>query len=341
MNQETVTYPCGCSATGIAPIPRYCPDHPSQEDHTPFTPGELDGFLAQLDTVLKARENESTDSILTLLRQARTNLGRLRSPALSPPQAPQEQEKFIRELEKDAQAELDEAANWRRTQGEGWERSDGLHRTLALVYHNIVKRLKAIQASALSPHTPTDNGCRVASLSNLSRGTIAPPADRWQGEVNMRTLILTVGLPRSGKTTWARQQGHPIVNPDSIRLALHGQRFILEAEPMVWAMARYMVKALFLAGHDTVILDATNTSKKRRAEWMCDNNFGWWVKYQQIPTSEAECLERADASHDEEIKPIIKKMAACFEPLEDYETDPKYGGFMPDLSPHQPTSKED
>jgi hypothetical protein len=25
---ETVTYPCGCSATGTAPIPRYCPDHP-------------------------------------------------------------------------------------------------------------------------------------------------------------------------------------------------------------------------------------------------------------------------------------------------------------------------
>ena len=35
-------------------------------------------------------------------------------------------------------------------------------------------------------------------------------------------LIVMVGLPRSGKTTWARKQGYPIVNPDSIRLAFHG-----------------------------------------------------------------------------------------------------------------------
>ncbi len=33
----------------------------------------------------------------------------------------------------------------------------------------------------------------------------------------MNRLILTVGLPRSGKTTWALEQGWPIVNPDSIR----------------------------------------------------------------------------------------------------------------------------
>jgi len=118
---------------------------------------------------------------------------------------------------------------------------------------------------------------------------------------------------------------------------MHGQRFISAAEPLVWAMARYMVKALFLAGHETVILDATNTTKKRRAEWMCDGDFGWWVKYQPISTSEAECLSRAAAMNDAEIVPIIKKMAAFFQPLTEAETDPKYGGFMPEpVSPSEP-----
>ncbi|GAF94425.1 unnamed protein product, partial [marine sediment metagenome] len=64
-----------------------------------------------------------------------------------------------------------------------------------------------------------------------------------------KKLILTVGLPRSGKTTWARKQGIPMVNPDSIRLALHGKAFIEEAEPMIWTIAKYMVRALFIAGH--------------------------------------------------------------------------------------------
>lgn len=144
----------------------------------------------------------------------------------------------------------------------------------------------------------------------------------------MRTLIVTVGLPRSGKTTWARKQGFPIVNPDSIRLALHGERFIALAEPFVWAIAKVMVRALFMAGHDTVILDATNTTKKRRDEWVTTGE--WWTRFQEIRTSKEECLARAEAEHDEEIKPIIEKMAAQFEPLDPIYSDPRYGGFIND-----------
>ena len=82
-----------------------------------------------------------------------------------------------------------------------------------------------------------------------------------------KTLILTVGLPRSGKSSWARCQGYPVVNPDSIRLRLHGQVFAPQAEPFVWAVAHLMVESLFEAGHSTVILDATNISRRRRRGW--------------------------------------------------------------------------
>ena len=33
-----------------------------------------------------------------------------------------------------------------------------------------------------------------------------------------KKLIMTIGLPRSGKSTWARTQACPIVNQDSIKL---------------------------------------------------------------------------------------------------------------------------
>ncbi len=127
------------------------------------------------------------------------------------------------------------------------------------------------------------------------------------------TLILTVGLPRSGKTTWSRQQGLPIVNPDSIRLALHGQRFEALAEPFVWAIAHVMVYALFLAGHHTVILDATNTTQKRRDEWTSKL---WNVAFKVIDTPADECIRRAIALSDCSIIPIIEKMRDQFEPLE-------------------------
>ncbi len=122
----------------------------------------------------------------------------------------------------------------------------------------------------------------------------------------MKKLILMVGLPRSGKTTKARELGFPMVNPDSIRLSIHGERFIADAEPIVWVVAKYMVKSLFLAGHDTVIIDATNTTRKRRDEWLSED---WSVSMIHISTSKEECIRRAENEKDLDIIPIIEKMA--------------------------------
>ena len=127
--------------------------------------------------------------------------------------------------------------------------------------------------------------------------------------MNKNKLILFVGLPRSGKSTSAKLLDFPIVNPDSIRLALHGQRFQSEAEPFVWAIAYLMVDALFKAGHNSVIVDATNITQKRRAPWIekfrddCDIEFIVEDAPMEI------CIERARAIGDTEIIPIIESMA--------------------------------
>jgi predicted kinase len=125
----------------------------------------------------------------------------------------------------------------------------------------------------------------------------------------MNTLILTVGLPRSGKSTWARSTGYPMVNPDSIRLALHGQAFLPSAEPLVWTLAHYMVHALFLAGHATVILDATSVTKARRDEWLDDK---WTVRYRVFDTPKETCIVRAG---DGGLVLVIERMALAWEPV--------------------------
>ena len=130
----------------------------------------------------------------------------------------------------------------------------------------------------------------------------------------MNKLILTVGLPRSGKTTWALKQGYPIVNPDGIRLALHGKPFISSAEPFVWAIAKCMVRALFNAGHETIILDATNTTTKRRDEWINDD---WELDIYVIPTPKSVCLER---TLNPELFLVIERMAENWD-LDEYEVN--------------------
>jgi len=129
-----------------------------------------------------------------------------------------------------------------------------------------------------------------------------------------KTLVCLVGLPRSGKSTWAIKQGYPIVNPDSVRLAIYGQRFIAQAEPFVWATTKAMVRALFLTGHNVVILDATNTTHKRRIEWV---SLEWTTYFKLIDTPKEVCIERAQAEGDTEIVSVIERMAEQFEPLGD------------------------
>lgn len=131
----------------------------------------------------------------------------------------------------------------------------------------------------------------------------------------MRRLIVFVGLPRSGKSTHAKQLsrkiGAPIVNPDSVRLAVHGQRYVQSEEPFVWVVIKTMVVALFEAGHEEVIIDACNNTRKRRDDW----RFGdWEVVFEVIDTSVEVCLERAEG--DDEIIPVIKRMHQHHGPLE-------------------------
>lgn len=123
-----------------------------------------------------------------------------------------------------------------------------------------------------------------------------------------KKLIIMVGLPRSGKSTWAKRSGNPVVNPDSIRLALHGSRFVPLAEPFVWAISVVMVRALFLAGHNTVIVDACHGTKKRRDFWI--NHFGYEfkVEFACLLTSADTCIQRARISRDFDIIPVIERM---------------------------------
>ncbi len=119
-------------------------------------------------------------------------------------------------------------------------------------------------------------------------------------------LVMTVGLPRSGKSTWAVQTGLPAVNPDSVRLAMHGQAFFAPAEPLVWAHVRLMVRSLFIAGHRIVILDATNVSERRRQEWLSKE---WECQYQCFQTPVEECIRRAHSSGKPELVPVIYRMS--------------------------------
>lgn len=130
------------------------------------------------------------------------------------------------------------------------------------------------------------------------------------------TLLSLLGLPRSGKSTITarlrRELGAPVVNADSIRLALHGQRYHPLAESFVFAIRECMVRSLFLAGHDLVIYDETNFSRATRDRMKSKD---WDNVYLVVDTSPEICKERAIATEQPDLIPVIDSMAARYEPL--------------------------
>jgi predicted kinase len=82
-----------------------------------------------------------------------------------------------------------------------------------------------------------------------------------------------------------------------------------EAEGFVWAIAKVMVKSLFFSGHDTVILDATNTTIKRQEDWNdVAEDVGAQVMYRMFYTMAFTCKERATKDGKEFLIPVIDRM---------------------------------
>lgn len=85
----------------------------------------------------------------------------------------------------------------------------------------------------------------------------------------MTRLLITRGLPASGKTTFARQLQPAVVrvNRDDLRRMLHGTRlFTQKAEGQVTIAQQAQVEALLRAGID-VIVDDTNLRSRTVRRW--------------------------------------------------------------------------
>lgn len=79
---------------------------------------------------------------------------------------------------------------------------------------------------------------------------------------------------------------------------------------MVWVIAEIMVKALFKAGHNVVIVDATNNTAKRRVFWERQLGNTARIEPEIFNASAEECIKRARLIDDEEIIPVIERMDA-------------------------------
>lgn len=132
------------------------------------------------------------------------------------------------------------------------------------------------------------------------------------------TLYITVGLPGSGKTTWAKKflRDHPgtvRVNRDDLREMLHSSVWSAENEALTTAVRDDIIVRALRKGR-SVICDDTNLSPKvrTRLQFLADRNNAQWQLYDLTGVPLETCLER-DAARTKPVgEVIIKGMYAQF-----------------------------
>ena len=114
----------------------------------------------------------------------------------------------------------------------------------------------------------------------------------------MNKLLILVGIPASGKSTFAKQwveedpKTRVIVNRDSIRRGL-GVYWVPSRENLVSTIEYQMVTIALSQGY-SVCLDSTNLNPKYQQQWINLANYysKTELEYKQFEISLEEALER-------------------------------------------------
>lgn len=133
-------------------------------------------------------------------------------------------------------------------------------------------------------------------------------------------LYVPVGIPGSGKSTWAQKQAMPVHSSDQVRRDFEAQGITDYDNAMVFAKVREGVAADLAAG-ESCIYDATNLTEWERKDRIsqCPGNVRKVAVMFDTPIE--VCMERNSKREGPARVPddIIRSMAKKFEPITDKE----------------------
>ncbi len=84
----------------------------------------------------------------------------------------------------------------------------------------------------------------------------------------MGKIIVLAGLPGSGKSAWAAQQGVGVLSSDAVRALLTGSEENQTVNPLVFETLRFLLSMRVRAGAAVTIIDATSLTASERRAWV-------------------------------------------------------------------------
>ncbi len=148
-------------------------------------------------------------------------------------------------------------------------------------------------------------------------------ADRLNPPLRVPCLVVLVGPPGSGKSTWARRNGRGAlhVSQDDLIDVITPDGFAHVYRPIYYEAENAVARAALRAGH-TVIVDRTNRTRAHRRRWLLiAREAGCPAAAVVMTTPEWLCRERnAERQGPRRVsEPRMQRMLSSFEPVEDDE----------------------
>jgi predicted kinase len=139
-------------------------------------------------------------------------------------------------------------------------------------------------------------------------------------------VIFTVGLPGSGKSTWAKNNAKDlnalIINRDSIRTMIAGSysKYDFKDEDLVIDITKAILASI-ISNNRNIILDETNLTRYGRKRWVdtikdMDPDVEFYYVNFDIPIEGCKVRRRFDNKDcDADWDSIIDKMAKGYQPV--------------------------